>query len=74
MARSNRPPYRPGNGLRLVGALIVLAGLVTVLLAAAGVLFGSGLDRSREAGIGMALIMSGLMVLLIGNYVHHGSR
>ena len=56
-----------GRVVRTVGAVVVVAGVV-LLVAAAVTDRGS---RQEVAGIGLAAIMTGLMVLLLGNYLRH---
>ena len=44
------------------------------LLAVVGALAVAPSARQETAGIGLAAIMGGLMVLLLGNYLRHAAR
>ncbi len=57
-----------GRVVRSVGAVVVVAGVL--FLVAAAVVADPG-RRQEMAGIGLAVIMTGLMVLLLGNYLRH---
>ena len=55
--------------MRAVGTVIVAAGILAVV-AALGV---RPSVRQELAGIGLAGVMTGLMVLLLGNYLRHAA-
>jgi hypothetical protein len=55
--------------VQLIGSVIVTAGI----LAVAGALAVRPSARQETAGIGLAAVMSGLMVLVLGNYLRHAA-
>jgi len=58
-----------GRVVRTIGTVIATAGV----LAVAGALAVRPSARQETAGIGLAAIMAGLMVLLLGNYLRHAA-
>ncbi len=67
---------RIGAGVLVVGWSLVVAGAVriaTALATGAGAGAGAG-ARDERAGLGLAVIMAGLLVVLAGNYIHHRAR
>ncbi len=56
--------------VRSIGLLMVAGGVLTL----AGSLTVHATGRQEVAGIGLAVIMTGLMVLLLGNYLRHASE
>jgi hypothetical protein len=53
----------------MTGWAVGAAGLILALTAAGD--HGSG--RDERAGTGIALVMAGLLVVLVGNYIHHAA-
>ena len=58
-----------GRVVRTIGTVIVTAGI----LAVTGALAVRSSARQEMAGIGLAAVMTGLMVLLLGNYLRHAA-
>ena len=58
-----------GRAVQLIGAVVVTAGI----LAVAGALAAPASARQETAGIGQAAVMTGLMVLVLGNYLRHAA-
>lgn len=67
--RSGGPP-QAGRAVLVVGRAVVAAG---ALLALAG-LGVRPAWRQEVVGVGLALIMAGLMVVLLGNYLRHAEE
>jgi apolipoprotein N-acyltransferase len=59
-----------GRVVQALGVLLVVAGI----LAVAAALVVRPAARQETAGIGLAAVMTGLMVLLLGNYLRHAAR
>ncbi len=64
------------RGQRRLGLVVLVtswtvgaAGLLLALTAAGD----HGAGRDQRAGTGIALLMAGLLVVLVGNYVHHAA-
>ena len=55
--------------MQAIGLLVVAAGAVAVVVAAVG----HPTAGQETAGIGLAAVMTGLMVLLLGNYLRHAA-
>jgi hypothetical protein len=64
---SVRARKRLGFGVLITAWVIVLAG---VILAAVS-LISHGADGNERAGIGLALVMGGMLIVLMGNYIVH---
>jgi len=65
-------PVRPtatGRVVQAVGATVAGVGVLAVV----GALAVHPSDRQEVAGIGLAAVMTGLMVLLLGNYLRHAA-
>jgi len=60
----------PGRVVRTIGLLLIAGGTLTL----AGSLVVHAAARQELAGIGLAVIMTGLMVLLLGNYLRHAAE
>ncbi len=56
-----------GTWVLVVGWMVVTAGGVVILLA----LGDHDRGRDERAGVGFALLMSGMLIVLAGNYIHH---
>ena len=60
----------PGRVVRAIGLTLAAGGLLTLV----GSLAAGGPARQELAGVGLAVIMSGLMVLVLGNYLRHAAE
>jgi hypothetical protein len=61
----------------VIGVVVLVVGWSVV--AGGGVLlatatFTHAVGRDERAGLGLAVIMGGLLVVLSGNYIHHRAR
>ena len=59
----------PGRVVRALGGLVLAAGLLLAL----GSAVAGGAGGQERIGIGLALVMAGVMVLVLGNYLHHAA-
>ena len=58
-----------GRAVRAIGTIVVVGGIVAV----AGSFVARPSARQETAGIGLAAVMTGLMILLLGNYLRHAA-
>ncbi len=56
-----------GTAVLVIGWSVVAAGAVLIGLGVAG----RAAERDEVVGSGLALLMVGMLVVLLGNYVHH---
>ena len=63
-------PPRAARVVLAVGRAVVAAGAVVAL----GALLVRRALRQEVVGVGLALIMTGLMVVLLGNYLRHAEE
>jgi hypothetical protein len=56
-----------GTWVLVVGWMVVIAGGVVIVLA----LGDHDRGRDERAGVGFALLMTGMLIVLAGNYIHH---
>lgn len=59
-----------GRLVLAVGRLVLLAGVLLVALSLAV----DSAARQEVAGIGLATVMGGLMIVLLGNYLRHAAE
>jgi hypothetical protein len=67
-------PNQDAQGRRRFGLAVLVVGWVVVASGASFVvvaLAGRPAVRDERAGVGIAVIMAGMLVVLAGTYVHH---
>jgi len=58
-----------------VGAVLLLVGWVVVVVGSVLVVIGlTGPGRDETIGSGLAVVMTGMLVVLAGSYAHHRDR